>query len=92
MPYKAEAQICLNEARDKIVPCDSPEARANLALPGAELADDVAEKYGLIKPSGKKPAVAEDVDAPAPATEPEKKAVNAAPQNKAIVMPNKDKK
>ena len=92
MPYTANEQICLNEARDKIVPCDSPEARANLALPGAELADDVAEKYGLIKPSGKKPAVAEDVDA---TVEPEKKAVDTAPQNKAVTMPaptGKDKK
>lgn len=73
MPYIADAQICLNEARDKIVPCDSPEARSNLALPGAELDDETAAKYGLVA-------------APAPAApdETEEKALPAPPANKAV--------
>lgn len=76
MPYIADAQICLNEARDKIVPCDSPEAYVNLALPGWELADEVAEKYGL----SAAPASAAGDDK----KEPEEKTVSAAPANKAV--------
>lgn len=75
MTYIADAQICVNEARDKIVPCDSPEARYNLALPGVELPDDVAAKYGL---TGKaKAAPVEE--------EPEEKAVAEVPANKAVI-------
>jgi len=76
MPYVAQYQLCLNEARDKIVPCDSPEARSNLALPGAEIPDDVAQKYGL---TGK----AKDAPAPEPEAQPEEKARTDAPSNKA---------
>lgn len=47
MPYVTDTQLCLNEDRSKIVPCDSPEAYVNLALPGAELSDEVAAQYGL---------------------------------------------
>lgn len=75
MPYIADSQICVNAARDKVVPCDSPEARYNLALPGWEVADEVAEQYGL---SSATPAPVEDEPAP------EKKAVSAAPANKAV--------
>jgi len=75
MPYVAQYQLCLNEARDKIVPCDSPEARSNLALPGAEIPDDVAQKYGL---TGKAKDAPAEPEVPA-----EEKAVTDAPSNKA---------
>lgn len=70
MTYIAQEQLCLNADRSKIVPCDSPEAAMNLALPGDELEDDVAEKYGL---AGKKKAE----------PQPEEKAVVSPPENKA---------
>jgi len=95
MPYKPKEEICLNSTRTAVVACDSPQAHFKLSPPNAELSDEEAKALGLVKAEkpaqapAPKPAVAEDVDAPA---EPEKKAVNAAPQNKAIVMPNKDKK
>ena len=95
MPYTAEEQICLNEARTKIVPCDSPEARSNLALPGAVLEDDVAIKYGLMK--GKAGAAksdeqaAEDEELTVETTD--KKAMGAPAANKAVTgADNKAKK
>jgi hypothetical protein len=93
MPYKPKEEICLNSTRTAVVSCDSPQAHFKLSPPNAELSDEEAKALGLVKAEkpvpAAKPAVAEDVDAP---VEPEKKAVNGAPQNKAIVMPNKDKK
>lgn len=47
MTYVTDKQICLNADRSKIVPCDSEEAAMTLALPGVELADEVAAQYGL---------------------------------------------
>ena len=95
MPYKPKEEICLNSTRSAVVACDSPQAHFKLSPPNAELSDEEAQALGLVKAEkpapAPKPAVAEDVDAPAP-TEPEKKAVAVAPQNKAIVMPDKDKK
>ena len=96
MPYTAEEQICLNEARTKIVPCDSPEARSNLALPGAVLEDDVAIKYGLMK--GKAGAANKADDAAAEDEEltvetTDKKAMGAPAANKAVTgADNKAKK
>lgn len=69
MTYIAQEQLCLNADRSKIVPCDSPDAAMNLALPGQEVPDDLAAKYGL---AGKKKA-----------EEPEEKAVVSPPENKA---------
>jgi hypothetical protein len=77
MTYVAQEQICLNEARTKIVPCDSPEARSNLALPGAELDDAVAEKYGLIAPAAAGKSSTKEADGE------EEKAQAAPPENKA---------
>ena len=82
MPYKPKEEICLNSTRTAVVSCDSPQAHFKLSPPNAELSDEEAKALGLVK--AEKPA-------PAP-VEPEKKAVNAAPQNKAVTMPNKDKK
>ena len=83
MSYTAEEQICLNEARTRIVPCDSPEARSNLALPGAVLEDDVAIKYGLMKGKAKAQPdeAAEDEELTVETTD--KKAIGAPAENKA---------
>lgn len=81
MTYIADAQICLDEARTKIVPCDSPEARYNLALPGIELSDEVAQKYGL---TGKKAVGYAPDEAQSPDVE-EEKAVAEVPANKAVI-------
>jgi hypothetical protein len=81
MPYKPKEEICLNSTRTAVVSCDSPAAHFKLSPPNAELSDEEAKALGLVK-----------AEKPAPAPEPEKKAVETAPQNKAIVMPNKDKK
>jgi enoyl-CoA hydratase/carnithine racemase len=75
MTYTAQEHICLNEARTKIVPCDSPEAAMTLALPGVAITDEQAEQYGLVKKSADK----------------EEKAEAAAPENKAVAAPPANK-
>lgn len=97
MPYVAQEQICLDEKREKIVPCDSPEARSNLALPGVELPDDVAIKYGLMKgkPSAKAEAApdeADDADEELTVETTDEKAVGAPPANKAMGAAPQSKK
>ena len=94
MPYIADGQICLDEARKMVVPCDSPEARSNLALPGALVSDEDVKKYGIgglakAPAPEAEPAVADEdeeedaeakTDAPSPVQE---KTVQSAPANKA---------
>ena len=88
MAYIAQEQICLDEGRTKVVPCDSPEARSNLAVPGAEVSDEDCRKYGVGGAKAAKPAVADEeedeaqaTDAPTPVQE---KTVSGAPANKAV--------
>jgi hypothetical protein len=78
MTYTAKERICLNTARDAIVPCDSPAAHFVLASPGQTVSDEDCEKYGLKEDKSK--AQAQD-------EEPEEKAVKAAPENKAVASP-----
>lgn len=95
MPYTATEQICLDEKREKIVPCDSSEARSNLALPGVEIADDVAIKYGLMKgkPSAKVEAAPDEADdAELTVETTDEKAVGAPPANKAMGAAPQSKK
>ena len=65
MPYVAEEQICVNEKRDKVVPCDSPEAYNTLALPGVVVPDEDVKKYGLLKGGQVKAVAGEEPAAPA---------------------------
>lgn len=78
MTYKATERLCLNTERTAIVSCDSPAAHFVLANPGQEVSDEDCEKYGL--------------NQPVPTTDkPGKKAVEDAPQNKAVSMPHATK-
>ena len=88
MPYKPKEEICLNSTRTAVVACDSPQAHFKLSPPNAELSDEEAMALGLMKG---KDAPVEEAPAPEP-VKPEKKAVETAPQNKAVTMPAKGKK
>jgi len=94
MPYKVTERLCVNTDRSKLVDCDSPEAHWELGLPGHELPDEVARRYGLLPPeggdgkAGKAKAEAEPAE---PAEAAEEKAVEAAPKNKAVLAPKLNK-
>lgn len=85
MTHYVKEEICLNSDRSAVVSCDSPAAHFKLTPPFGHLEDDEAKALGLLtegKPGAEKPDGKEDTQN-APTIEPEKKAVAAAPQNKA---------
>lgn len=86
MSYTATEQICVDEKRENVVPCDSPEARSNLALPGAVVSDEDVKKYGLLK-GGQVEAVADEEEAPAPEPDVDEVVEEAEP---APVEPDKE--
>lgn len=78
MSYTADEELCVNADKSTVVPCDGPEAAWVLVGPGGTLTDEQAAKYGFAE-KGKKVAL----EVP---PEPEQKAVEAAPANKAVFM------
>ena len=96
MAYIAQEQICLDEGRTKVVPCDSPEARSNLAIPGMEVSDEDCKKYGVGGAKAAKSVAADEEDEPTATDAPtpvQEKTVSGAPANKAVgVAPDTKKK
>lgn len=78
MTYTSDKRLCLS-ADGKVVDCDSPQAASVLVGEGGTLSDEDAKKYGLVAAAAKK--VQAEPEAP------EQKAVEAAPENKAVTMP-----
>lgn len=79
MSYKVKEEICLNSARTSVVSCDSPAAHFKLTPPFGHLEDDEAKALGLLETEKS-------------AEKPQEKAVETAPQNKAVSMPKQGKK
>lgn len=72
MTHYVKQEVCLNSDRSAVVSCDSPAAHFKLTPPFGHLEDDEAKALGLLEPEK---------------SEPEQKAVETAPANKAIQMP-----
>lgn len=82
-PYVATERLCLDEAREKVVPCESEAARWLLAGEGAEVSAEDAARYGL-KQRGPAASI-EKADADTPPEAPE------APARTKAVKPAEDK-
>jgi hypothetical protein len=78
MPYKADQRYYLN-SKGQAVPEGDPDAQSLLVAAGNEIPLADARRYGLVQ---------EEEEA---AAEPQSKAVDAAPANKAVKAPEGNK-
>jgi hypothetical protein len=90
MAYVTDRRLWLTADRERVVEDGDPEAASLLASRGKALPDEVARRYGLTGKPAQPEAVeaaeapaAEDADPPADDADPEGKAVEAAPDDKA---------
>ena len=57
--YITDTRLCLDETKEKVVDCESPEARFLLAAEGSEVSAADAERYGL-GPDAPPPAIPDE--------------------------------